>query len=131
MRECYSICRSKCESSKKHFKHRFLHRLNLRGNEVPDGHVPGALRHPQNSRLGCPVGGDAPRPGTEDRASQTDLSWSTAARLLPNSQSTESGAKRGLMKRCGTRRPTCLGLAVPWRGRYSLQRILSDCFYVQ
>ena len=40
---------------------RLLLRPHLPGDGLPDGHVPGALRHPAHGRLARAVGGDAPR----------------------------------------------------------------------
>ena len=46
---------------------------DLPGHEVPDGHVPGPLRHPARLRLARAVAGDAARSRSEDRAAAPDL----------------------------------------------------------
>ena len=44
---------------------------------------PGAVRHPAHGRLGRTVGGNAPRPGPEDRPAASDLHRVGQARLRP------------------------------------------------
>ena len=46
---------------------------HLSGDGLPGGHVPGPLRHPAHLRLDRAVGGDAARPGSEDRPAAPDL----------------------------------------------------------
>ena len=52
---------------------RLLLRADLPGDGLPDGDVPGAVRHPAHRRLDRAVGRDAARPGAEDRAAAADL----------------------------------------------------------
>ncbi len=49
----------------------------------PGRHVPGALRHPAHRRLGRTMGGNAPRPGPEDRPAASDLHRVGQAGLRP------------------------------------------------
>ena len=65
---------------------RLLLRPDLPGDGVPGGHVPGAVRHPTNGRLDGAVGGDAHRPGAEDRTPPADLRGVTEEGLRAKGQ---------------------------------------------
>src|SRR2546422_7577869 len=61
----------------------FLLGDHLRGDEVPDGHVPGAVRHRSHAGVARPVAGDAARQGAADRPAAPDLHRRPEARLPP------------------------------------------------
>ena len=59
---------------------------HLRGDGLPGGDVPGALRHSAHGGLGDPVGGDGEGSGAEDRASASGLHGLQAPRLRGDGQ---------------------------------------------
>ena len=77
-------------------KRRLLFGADLPGDGLSGGDVPGALRNPPHSRLDRAVGGDAPRFGAEDRATETDLYGRQGPRLCLAGQTgmiLESGSR--------------------------------------
>src|SRR6185503_11575151 len=78
---------------------RLLLRLDLSGDGLPGGDVPGALRHPAHRRLDRAVGRDAARPRTEDRAPAADLYRTGPARLRGARKTGLNGSKPAVVQR--------------------------------